>query len=92
MPSYVQWPTDRTFQSGHRCKTMMHRVVCALLHSSRLAMRTFAKGRRQGIQWALITVLEDLDYADDISLLSSKQQDAKQRSERLGKTANTVGL
>ena len=39
-----------------------------------------------------MTVLEDLDYADNISLLSSKHQDAQQKAERLSKTANTIGL
>ena len=39
-----------------------------------------------------MTVIEDLDYADNISLLSSKHQDAQQKAERLNKTANTIGL
>ena len=39
-----------------------------------------------------MTVLEDLDYADDISLLSSKHMDVKHKAERLCKTANTIGL
>ena len=39
-----------------------------------------------------MTVLEDLDYADAISLLSSKHQDAQQIAEHLSKTANTIGL
>ena len=40
----------------------------------------------------LMTVLEDLDYADDIGLLSSQHQDAQQKAEHLSKTASTVGL
>ena len=39
-----------------------------------------------------MTVLEDLDCADDICLLSSKHQDAHQKAERLIKTANYIGL
>ena len=39
-----------------------------------------------------MTVQEDLDYADDISLLSSKHLDVRQKVERLRKTANTTGL
>ena len=39
-----------------------------------------------------MTVLEDLDYADSIRLLSSKHQDAQQKAERLNKTASTIGL
>ena len=40
----------------------------------------------------LMTVQEDLDYADDISLLSSQHQDAQQKAELLSKTASTAGL
>ena len=50
-------------------------------------MRTVTQVRRQGIQCTLMTVLEDLDYADGICLLSSKQ-----KAECLSKTANTIGL
>ena len=55
-------------------------------------MRTVTQGKRQGILWTLMTVLEHLDYADDIGLLSSKQQDAQQTAERRSKTARTIGL
>ena len=30
---------------------------------------------RRGLRWNLTTVLEDLDYADDIALLASKHRD-----------------
>ena len=39
-----------------------------------------------------MAVLDDLDYADDIGLLSSKHQDDRQMAELLSKTANTLGL
>ena len=39
-----------------------------------------------------ILVQEDLDYTDDIGLLSSKHQDAQQKAEHLSQTASTVGL
>ena len=55
-------------------------------------MRTITQGRRQCIQWTLMTVLDNLDYADDIGLLSSKHQDAQQKSERLSKTASAICL
>ena len=32
-----------------------------------------------------MTVLDDLDYADDIGLLSSKQQDAQEKADVLAK-------
>ena len=55
-------------------------------------MRGVTQGRRQGIQWTLTTVLEDLDYADDLGLLSSRYQDAQQKTESLSRVASTIGL
>lgn len=55
-------------------------------------MRNVTEGRRQGIQWTLTTVLEDLDYADDLGLLSSRHQDIQQKTETLSEIANTIGL
>ena len=55
-------------------------------------MRSVTQGRRLGIRWALFTVLEDLDYADDIGLLSNKHQDAQQIAEVFSKTANAIGV
>ena len=40
----------------------------------------------------MMTVLKDQEYADDISLLSSKHQDAQQKAQHLSKTANTIGV
>ena len=37
-----------------------------------------------------MTVIEDLDYAED--LLSSKHQNAQQKAECHSKTANTIGI
>ena len=34
---------------------------------------------RTGIQWTLTKQLEDLDYADDITLLSHRQQNAQEK-------------
>ena len=38
-------------------------------------MRRTTEGRRQGIQWTLTSLLDDLDYDDDIRLLASRNQD-----------------
>ena len=55
-------------------------------------MRCSTQGKRQGIQWTLTSVLEDLDYADDIGLLSHRHQDAQSKTESLYQTASTIGL
>ena len=39
-----------------------------------------------------MTVLEYLEYADDIGILSSKHQDAQQKAKRFIKAASTIGL
>ena len=48
--------------------------------------------RRTGIQWSLTSILEDLDYADDLGLLSSRHQDIQGKTENLAAAANQVGL
>jgi len=41
--------------------------------------------RRRGIRWTLSTVLEDLDYADDIALLSHSFSDMQEKTDRLNR-------
>lgn len=55
-------------------------------------MKNTTYGKRQGIQWTLTSILEDLDYADDPSLLSSRHQDIQQKTELLGAAASKIGL
>ncbi len=47
---------------------------------------------RRGIRWNFTTVLEDLDFADDIALLSSKISDLQEKTGRLEEEAARVGL
>ena len=49
-------------------------------------------GNRQGIQWSLSSILEDIDYADDIALLSSRHQDIQTKTSSLNEIASTIGL
>ncbi|KAL3868729.1 hypothetical protein ACJMK2_041499 [Sinanodonta woodiana] len=55
-------------------------------------MRRTTEDKIQGIQWTLTSMLDDLDYADDIGLLASKHQDIQQKTQQLVQTANTIGL
>ena len=48
--------------------------------------------KRRGIRWKFTTVLEDLDFADDIALLSSKFNDLREKTGRLTEEAARVGL
>ena len=48
--------------------------------------------RKCGLRWKLTSVLEDLDYADDVALLSSGFSDLQEKTDRLVTTAGVVGL
>ena len=54
-------------------------------------MRKVTADKRGGIQWKFTTVL-DLDFADEIALLSSKFNDLREKTERLAEEAARVGL
>ena len=55
-------------------------------------MRQSTAGQRTGIQWTFTKQLEDLDFADDISLLSQRQQDAQEKLCRVAEEAGKTGL
>jgi len=55
-------------------------------------MREATADKRRGIRWNFTTVLEDLDFADDIALLSSKISNLKEKTGRLAEEAARVGL
>ena len=48
--------------------------------------------RKRGLRWKLTSVLEDLDYADDPALISSRFADLQEKTDRLVTTAGVVGL
>ncbi|XP_014779433.1 uncharacterized protein LOC106875701 [Octopus bimaculoides] len=44
------------------------------------------------IKWTLMNELEDLDYADDLALLSHRLQDKQDKVDHLRETSRQVGL
>ena len=46
-------------------------------------MRKATDSKKRGIRWNFTTVLEDLDFVDDISLLSSKFNDLHNKTGTL---------
>ncbi|XP_061195334.1 uncharacterized protein LOC133203576 [Saccostrea echinata] len=48
--------------------------------------------RKRGIRWKFMSTLEDLDYADDIALISSKHSDIQEKIRRLHDVAKYTGL
>ena len=55
-------------------------------------MKKTTAGVRRGIRWNFTTSLEDLDFADDIVLLSSKFQDLTDKTVKMIEEASRVGL
>ena len=55
-------------------------------------MSRTTEGMRTGIRWKLTSVLEDLDFADDIALMSSRYVDIEDKTNRLVDEAARVGL
>ena len=55
-------------------------------------MRKATADKRRGIRWNFTTVLEDLDFAGSIALLSSKVNDLHEKTGRLAEEAARVGL
>ena len=50
-------------------------------------MRKTTENRNTGIRWKFMCKLEDLDFADDIALLSSTQKHAQVKATRLNEYA-----
>ena len=55
-------------------------------------MRNTTAGNKTGIRWNFTSKLEDLDFADDIALLSSCYTHIKTKTRKLNKFATRTGL
>ena len=55
-------------------------------------MRQTTSYRVRGIRWTLLSTLEDLDFADDVALLSHTHQHMQKKNTRLSMFAQQVGL
>ena len=55
-------------------------------------MRQATDNRRNGIQWTLFTQLDDLDFADDIALLSQNHQQMQEKLREVEQKAAETGL
>ena len=69
-------------------------VMSALLFNLVIdwVMRNTTEDEARGIRWDLFSKLEDLDFADDLALLSHTHQHIQEKTERLNKFGNQVGL
>ena len=55
-------------------------------------MRRTTDGQKDGIQWTLWTQLDDLDFADDLALLSHNRQQMQNKTTSLASHSSQVGL
>ena len=55
-------------------------------------MRKTAGKGENGIRWKFTTKLDDLDYADDIALISSTKEQLQQKTNRLTTNSKHTGL
>ena len=55
-------------------------------------MKITTEGRNNGIQWTLTTQLDDLDFADDLALLSHNHRQMQEKTSRLETTSARTGL
>ena len=55
-------------------------------------MRQVTEDKSRGIRWKITTKLEDLDFADDIALISSTFQHMQEKTDRIHEIAKRTGL
>ena len=55
-------------------------------------MRKTVHGQRTGIRWDFTMLLEGIDYADDLLLLTSRADHVQEKTARLEENAGRVGL
>ena len=55
-------------------------------------MRKTVGNKRRGIRWTLTSLLEDLDFADDVALVSSTRDQLQRKTSDLSLAANQLGL
>ena len=49
------------------------------------------QNRHNGIHWSLFTQLDDLDFADDVALLSQNHQKMQEKSREVEQKADETG-
>ena len=55
-------------------------------------MRRTVRQGENGIRWKLTSKLDDLDFADDVALLSSTKQQIQNKTTQMDEEARRVGL
>ncbi|XP_071141985.1 uncharacterized protein [Mytilus edulis] len=75
---------------GVKQRCMMSRLLFLLAID--YVMKQTIKDHETGIRWKFTTKLEDLYFADDLALLSSKFQHIQLKTDKLQENASKIGL
>ena len=92
--------TSRVVWGAFRSKTRLCYVRLLIFHCHWLGyMKRTAENNKDGIRWRLTTTLDDLDFADNLALLSSRWKGsfsrwthAQEKLNRLDQFGRKVGL
>ena len=68
------------------------RYVRYVLNSNGLDMKKTIENDKNGIRWSFTTVLENIDFADDLALLSSKKKHIQEKVDSLNKHSKVNGM
>lgn len=55
-------------------------------------MKTTTTGKKNGVEWTLWTQLDELDFADDLALLSHNHNQMQDKTTKLATTSLGIGL
>ena len=93
VPGYLQHNAYRCLQRDHGCETRVYPFPLSFfILGIDWVLTQVTSSVRKGIRWTLTSVLEDLDYADDIVLLAQRHQDIQDKTNALATTAGNLGL
>ena len=92
--SVVQMDSTQTdyFPVKYRCTRRMHSITNTVQYNPRLHYEQTTQNARHGIQWTMFSQLEDLDYVDDIALLSTNARHLQQKANVLNENAKKLAF
>ena len=90
----VRMDSTRTYYFPVKSGVRQGCIISPILFNSTLdyIMRQTTQNAHHGIQWTMFSQLEDLDYADDITLLSTNAIHLQQKTNALNENAKKAGL
>ena len=85
-------PVDQTIPCSYWCETGVFTISSFVHAGYRLSYDNSYRTEENGIQWSSPTQLDDLDFADDLPLLSHTQQQMQEKTNTVAETSRKLGL